>query len=284
MRALGSLAAPPCRDVRQGERFPEQHFGNSRQEGEQRPRFEYPRAQRVDDGRVASSDGADETGGAEARAAFELQRIGIAGIEPPPEHADRTQPVDRPDHEAATLDGQVLTFNQHQTEIACDIRVLEIGLVQRPRRQDGRAAVGLETQSHQGIAKAAEKARQPVHVRRREALGKHPRGRHPVLEGKARTGRSLGPVPEDPPFSIGSPADLEGDEMQPMTRTRPDADQRSQPFRASGNDCGWQVAPGNEPVFAIEIRGDELEQIGTLPQSCGHLVPFGLFDQRPARG
>ena len=82
-------------------------------------------------------------GRAEARAGVELERIGEGGVEAAPEHADRPEAGDGAHHHPAVLDGEVLALEQHEAEIAGDVGVLEIGVVERAGRQDGDARVAV---------------------------------------------------------------------------------------------------------------------------------------------
>ena len=84
---------------------------------------------------------------------LQFERIGEGGVHAPPQHADRLQAGDGAHHQPAVGDGQVLAFEQHDAEIAGDIGVLVIGLVERAGRQDGDAArrrVGHAVSAHRG--------------------------------------------------------------------------------------------------------------------------------------
>ena len=94
----------------------------------------------------------------------ELERVGEGGVEAAPEHADRPEAGDGAHHDPAVLDGQVLALEQHEAEVAGDVGVLEIGVVERARRQDGDAGVGLGGQALQRVAEGAEEAGEPVDV------------------------------------------------------------------------------------------------------------------------
>ena len=124
------------------------------------------------------------------------------------------RPDDGAHHQPAVRDGQVLAFEQHDAEIAGDVGVLEVGLVERAGRQDGDAAVGAGDHAVQGVAEAAEEAGEPVDVHLAIDVGQRARGGDAVLQREAGARRRLGAVAEHPPVAVGAAAELEGAEMQ----------------------------------------------------------------------
>jgi len=277
--ALGRLAAPPRGDVGQDQRLAEQGAGDPRHEGEQRPGLEHARAEGVDQGDRALPQRADQARGAEPRAGVELERIGEGGVQPPPEHADRSEAGDGADHDPAVLDGQVLAFEQHEAEVAGDVGVLEVGVVERAGREDGDTGVALVREALQRVAKGAEEAGEAVDVVLGVEVGVDARGRDPVLQCEAGARGRLGAVAEHPPGAVGAAADFEGNEVQVVAAARRHPDHRPQPFAAAGDQAGRQVAVGDQAVRAVEVGDQRLEQVGALDQAAGDAGGFLLLDQ-----
>ena len=94
-----------------------------------------PGAERVGDDDVAGADGIDQAGDAEQRVAAQLERIAEAVVEPAEDDVDRLQAFERLDEDAAIAHGQVAAFDQREAEIAREVRMLEVRLVVRSRRQ-----------------------------------------------------------------------------------------------------------------------------------------------------
>ena len=135
------LAAPPGGDVGQQQLLAAAaRAQSSRQEGEQGAGFEDARAERIDHRDRAVAQRLDHARRADLRLRVELERIGEGGIQAAPQHADRLQAGDGAHHHLPSDDGEVLALEQHEAEIAGDIGVLEIGLVELAGRQDGDAA------------------------------------------------------------------------------------------------------------------------------------------------
>ncbi len=131
MTAFSLLSAPPGGDGRQFQFFAENVAADARHEGKQRPRFQNSAAERVDDGERFIAQCLYHARRADMGLLVELQRIGIGCVETPPEDADRLQPGNRSDHDAAIDNGQVFALQQHEAKITGDIGVFKIGLVGR---------------------------------------------------------------------------------------------------------------------------------------------------------
>ena len=81
--------------------------------------------------RAASTSPA--TPSVESRAQF--QRIAVAVVESPEDDVDRLQAVERLDEDAPIPHRQIASLDQREPEIARQVGVLEVGLVQRTRRE-----------------------------------------------------------------------------------------------------------------------------------------------------
>ncbi len=191
------------------------------------------------------------------------------GVEAAPEHRDGAEPGDGADHDPAVLDGQILPLQQHEAEVAGDVGVLEVGVVERPRRQDGDARIRFVGQALQRVAKGTEESGQAMDVGLGVEVGKDAARRHPVLQREARARGCLGAVAEHPPRAVRATADLEGDEVEVVNAAGGDADERAQPLAAAGDEPGGKVSVGHEPVRAIEVGHHRLEQIRSLDQAAG---------------
>ena len=182
-------------------------------------------------------------GRADAAVVAQLQRIGEGGVQAAPEHADRLEAGDGAHHHLAVLDDEVLAFEQHEAEIAGDIGVLEIGLVELARRQDADAAVG---RARHGRCSASRKSRKKPASRwtciSRIDVGEGARRGDAVLQREAGARGRLRAVAQHPPAAVRAAAELEGAEMQEVAARRLDADQRAQEFGVAGDQLGRQQA------------------------------------------
>ena len=277
MLALGLLTAPPGRDVGKLQGLAAQGL-DARQERQQRPCLEDPRAQRIDHRQVRTPHGLHEAGRAQARALVQLQRIGVGRIEAAPQHADGGETCHRAHHDLPLLDSQVLAFQQHEAQVTCNVGMLEIGVVPAARAQDRDLAVLTCSKVAQRVTECLEEPREPVHLRRRIKFREHARGRDPVLERKARTRWRLRSVTQHPPVPIGPAPDFECDEAEIVTRTRLDANKRTQPLLAHADQRRRKVSLCNQPVLAIEVSDDALQQLGALHEAFRDPVPLALMD------
>ena len=132
--ALPRLAAPPRRHRRQRQVLAEQVPAQAGQEGQHRRRFEHAAAERVGHGDAAGPHRLDQPGDAERRVAAQLQRIAEAVVHAAEHDVDRLQALDRLQEDGLVADGQVAALDEHEAEIAGQIGVLEVGLVEGARR------------------------------------------------------------------------------------------------------------------------------------------------------
>ena len=102
---------------------------------DERRRLDRARSERVGDRHVARARGFHEPGNAERRIGAQLQRIAVAVVESPEDDVDRLQAIERLDEDAPIAHGQVATLDEREAEIARQVRVLEVGLVERTGRE-----------------------------------------------------------------------------------------------------------------------------------------------------
>ncbi len=213
------------------------------------------------------------------RVLVQLQRIGIGGIETPPEHANRLQAGNGANHDTTIDDSQVLPLQQHEAEVAGDIGVFVIGLVGRAGRQNRDAVVARMFHRLQSVAEGAEEGSEAVNRCFGIDVGEGSRGRHAVFKREARAGWRLRAISEHPPVAVGAAADFEGAEMQIVPGRRLYANQRPLKFRIGGDERGWENAFFDELVVAIDIGNHRFEEIGALHEARRKSLPFALVDQ-----
>ena len=143
----GGIAEPPGRDIGQRQLAAEHGRRQRRQEAQHGAGLDHAGAERIGHHHGAVADRLHETGHAEPRARAQFQRIGEIGIEAAQQHFGALQPGHGADEDAVVADGEVLALDQEKAEIARQIGVLEIGLVQRSGRQH----------ADRGIVAAAER-------------------------------------------------------------------------------------------------------------------------------
>ncbi len=182
MVALPRLAAPPRRHRRQRQVLAEQVPAQAGQEGQHRRRLEHAAAERVGHGDAAGPHRLDQAGDAERRVAAQLQRIAEAVVHAAEHDVDRLQALDRLQEDGLVADGQVAAFDEHEAEIAGQIGVLEVGLVEGARREQHDARrVGRSRRQRRGASRAGRGRTAP-------AAGRDSRGRPPAGCATARSG------------------------------------------------------------------------------------------------
>lgn len=229
---------------------------DGRHEGEKGARLENAGAERIDDSHRLRPQSLDHARRADMGMLVELQWIGIGGIEAAPEDTDRPQPRDGAHHQLIVDDRDILALQQHEAEIAGDIGVLVIGLIGRPRRQDGDTSFGSALAAKKRIAKGTEEGGKTMNLGFGIDIGKGTGGSDPGFQRKAGAGWCLCAVGQYPPVAIRTAADLESQEMQIMATCGLDADKRAQEFRIAGNQRRWQKPFVHEPIVAIDIGDD----------------------------
>ena len=282
--AHGGIAEPPGRDIRQRQFAAEHRRRERRQEAQHGARFDHAGAERIGDHHGAVADRLHQTGHAQPRAGAQLQRIGEIGIETAQQHLGALQARHGADEDAVVADGQVFAFDQKKAEIAREIGVLEIGFVQRPRRQhaDRRIVVAVERRQLrlEAPGRTARGARPEAPI----DVGHRARQREPVLQRVARARRRLRAVAEHPPSPVRRAADIDAVEPQMRTARRLDADQRAKKFRIAGDDRGRQAPLAHEIGRSIDVREDRFEQFGALDEPGLERLPFRRHRSAAARG
>ena len=208
----GRLAEPPGRDRRQLQRLAQQLFGQLGQVAEQGAGLEHARAQRVAEQHVAAACAVGQAGHAEGRIGTQFERVAVVIVLAAQDRVHALQACHGLHPDAAAAHRQVAALDEREAEVARQQRVLEIGFVERSRRQqyDQRRAIpvvthraGTRRPTQQRFTQCVEERGQVLHVQVGEHLREHARHDEPVFERIARTGRRLGAVADNPPVTVG---------------------------------------------------------------------------------
>ena len=273
------LPTPPGGDVRQFQVRIEQSAGERRHEAEQGPRLDDPAARHIAHRHGTVTDRLKQARHAEPRTGVGLEWVAPVGIDTAPEDVGPLQSRDRADVDLAVVDGQVVSLDEEDAEVAGEIGLLEVGLAERAGGEQADPRVGAAGRAGQPLAKLAEERRQPGDVHVLVEIRKRPREHEPVLERGPGAGRRLGAVAEDPPAAVGPPADVTGVEPEPAAPRRRHALHRPQVVRAAGDDRGRQGARGHERVRTVDVGEDAVHQFGPLGDARGDLAPVALGDE-----
>ena len=199
------MSAPPRPGRRQEQLLVQEtaaHLGQERGHG---GGLDDPRTERIRHRDVAGTNSVHQAGDAECRIGPQLQRIAKAVVEPAENHVHLTQPFEGLDEDAAVADGQVGPFDQREAEVPRQIRVLEVGFVERPGSQQHHArmiAPARWRQGHQSVAIGPEECAEPLHATVAEGLRQAARQHDSILQRVAGAGRRLCAVSDHPPLTI----------------------------------------------------------------------------------
>ena len=195
--AVARLAAPPGLDRLQPQRLAEEVTGDRREETQQGGVLQQAAAQRVGHRHAAPTHAVEQPGHAELRLGPQLERVAPVVVDPAQDHVDRLRRGQRALPDTAAAHGQVVALDQRIAEIAREIRVLEVGLVERARREDHDPRLPARRSGgdgRQALAQRAEEHRHAVHARIAEQRGQDARDHHPVLERVACARGRLGTI------------------------------------------------------------------------------------------
>ena len=180
-------------------------FRQAWQKTQQRSGFENAAAQRVGDEHVAAPGTVGQPGHAERRVGAQFQRIAISRRPAGAGSRARVEPADGFQPDAAVAHRQVATFDERETKVTREQRVLEIGFVVRARReQDGqRRAVASRREVHERIAQRCEETRHVLHAQFAKQRRETARYDEPVFERIPGTRRRLRAIGHHPPATVG---------------------------------------------------------------------------------
>ena len=208
------------------------------------------------------------------------KRIEKIGIDPAQQHVEPLQAGDGADMDAVAADGEIVAFDQQESEVARQRGVLEIGFAELAGRQQPDSRLVAIGAGAQGIAERLEEWRDTLHIHRFVERRKRARQHETVFQCVARARRRLRPVAQHPPPPIGSAADICGIQAEVSAAGRLDPANRAQIFGAAGNRRRRDRALGNQSAFAVEIAQNQFQQFGALHDAGGQLPPFGVVDQQ----
>ena len=209
--------------------------------------------QRVDHVDAGLAQRFQEARCANARLFIKFQWIGESRVETAPQHADINRARNCAHLNAPVLNNEVFSLEQIQAEVAGDVGVFEVGVVPGAGRQDRDTPTFCTGQRVHRFPERAEKACQPVDIAARKGLGIDARRGTPVLQRKTSTRRRLCAVTEHQPRPIRTAADLKGQKMQKMTRSRCNSHHRSVPFGIARHQFGGQMTVAHERRIAVEV-------------------------------
>ncbi len=157
--------------MRQHQRTAEDVGGKTRQEGHERRGFHQAGAQRIGHGDPALAHRLHQARHAQPRVRVQLQRIGEVRIQAAQQHIHPLEPGDGAHIHHVAAHGEITALHQQETEIAGEQRVLEIGFVERTRRQQANAALAVESSFSSDVRKLWKKEARRSIRRLREMSG-----------------------------------------------------------------------------------------------------------------
>ena len=280
MIALARLAAPPGGDIGKDQVLAQHGPGQLRQEGGERARFDDARARPIADHQPAARAGVKEVGDADPRLAVKGERIKKAAVHPAPQAIDALQPLDGADEQAPIGDDEVVAFHQHEAEIAGEMRLFGIALVEAAGGEQADARVRAGAVGGQAPAQVGKEGGEPARVHRAEQVAGGARESEAVFQRIADAYGRAHPVGEHAPFAARAPADIGGVEMKDMAVGRRGARHHPPIMGAAGNDAGGQMPVAHQRLGGVNVTDDPLEQLGALNEARFDVAPLRGVDQQ----
>ena len=269
------LAAPPRRHRRQLERFAQHPLRDAGQEAQQRSRFDNAGTQGIGHDDPARAHGAQQARHAQCRIGAQFDRIAIVIVEPAQDRVHAPQARQRLQIDGIATHGQVVALDQRQAQVARQIGVFEVGLVERTWREDhGHGRVRPFGRAQQARPQAGEEPAHRSHAQLLTHLGVNAGNDLAVFQGVARTRGRLGAVAQHPPATIRRPRQVHGIEVQPgsirwsRTATGPKV------VGVAEDQLRRNAAVGDQFLRAIEIGQQRIEQVGPLQHARFDLPPL----------
>ena len=283
IRERRRLAQPPGGDRGQLQRLAEQLAAQAGQIAEQCARLEHARAERVGEQHVAAARAVGQTGNAEGRVGAQLERIAVVVVLATHDRVHALQAGDRLEPDTVVAHREVAAFDQREAEIAREQRVLEVGLVVRPGREqdDPRRPVAARRPVAQRGAQGVEERRQVLHRQLAEHLREDARDDEPILERVARARGRLRAVVDDPPAAVGRARQVGGVLQQVTAAGRPQALGGREKAAMAEDHLRRDRAALQQRLRAVEIAEDAVEQVGALRDAGADRLPLvGRQDER----
>ena len=199
----GLFATPPGVQRRQQQLLAQQARSQRRQKAENGTGFEKTGARQIRHDHIAGADRLQQAGNAKPGFGPQLQRVEILVINALDQHIDLLQPVQGFQIELAVTHGQIAALDQRNAEIACQIGLLEIGFVERSRREQGNmgALARRAAAAQAGNQRPVERG-QALHAHAIQRLRKLLRHHMAVFQHVAQTGRCLQALRYHPPVAV----------------------------------------------------------------------------------
>ncbi len=177
--------------------------------------------------------------------------------------------------------------------------MLEIGLAERPRREQHDVGRGLGhdvgspgrgparlVAAHGGACRGNQRGdqlgirgRQARHVQLAERIGKQAGDDEPVLQRIAQAGRHLGAVRHHGPVAVRRPGQVHRHDLQVLPARRREAAHRAQVAGVAEHQRGRQQPARQQRLRAVDIGHDGVEQPRALHHAALDTGPLRLVDQ-----
>jgi hypothetical protein len=131
----GGLSTPPGCERRRLERLTKQPLADGRQEAEQGRGFQHAQAERIRHEHVSRAPRLHEPGNAERGVGAQLHRVAVVVVETPEYRVHGTKPGHGLEEHAIVPDGEIASLHERKSQLAREVRVLEVGFAVRTRRQ-----------------------------------------------------------------------------------------------------------------------------------------------------
>ena len=197
------FTTPPAGDGGQLQRLPQQITRQSGHEAQQRIRFEKSRAGCVGHQHMAAAHGLQQAGHAQGGVGTQLQRVQPVVIDAFQEPVHWLQPLQGLEVQLFIANCQVIALHQTQTQIACQISVLEIGFVVGARCEQ--RDVGTGTGGAAGLDAVDQRAVGFGQALNRESFKgpwKQARDDLPVFQQIPQPRGCLGALGQEPPAAV----------------------------------------------------------------------------------
>ncbi|MCY1512066.1 hypothetical protein D9M68_465130 [compost metagenome] len=269
-------AAPPGAHRGQQQLFAQQALADPRQEAEQARRLQHPAAQGVGHQHPAVAHRIQQAGHAQGRVGAQLQGVAVVVVEAAQHGVDALQAAQGLEVEGGVAHRQVMALHQREAELAREVEVLEIGLVEAPRRQQhhqGRLAIagGL---ADQGFLQGAEVAGQVLHPQVAVELGQRAGDDLPVLQGVAGAGGRLGAVGQHVPAAVGVAGQVHRVAVQEDAAGRLHTLAGPEEVGMAEDQFAGQQPLGQQLLLAIQVGQHGVEQARALRHAGGDGLPF----------
>ena len=235
----------------------------------------------VDHGDIAGAHRLQQAGHAELRVFLELQRVAEPGIDAADDDVHGFQSAERAQPDAAVAHGEIVALDQRVAEVGGEEGLLEVGFVLRAGSQDDDprfAGSGVGGEGFEGLAQGPEEAGDAADAGAVEKAG-HRAGHYAaIFHDVAAAGGCLGAVVDDPHPAVRAAGEVGGVEDELAFRGQLHAVAGPQVAAVGVDQLGRQPAAGDQPLVAVEVGQDVVEQLRALDQAGLDVFPILLGD------